>query len=236
MYLHFLYHFNPLFIHFSKTTNIPLFNISITMFAKLALQVLAVSALATGVFAKPLPVSRALISFRGESHSFNNWGGHASLNNFDNFYGADNYDNSHHNQVIVKQEDHLVCRTQQVEIIQQRLVVLQEMAKKIITEQVCEVETQTIVFEQFHASLGGFSQDLRHKSDHQVGYDRNIVNHYGDFYGSDGSLSTHDFGFKGSDVGSSTVVVGGSNWDDSTSPASVESAFSAAQEAVSNLN
>lgn len=63
------------------------------------------------------------------SQSFNNWGGHASLNNFDNFYGSDNFDGSHFSQTVVH-ENQVVCHTEQIEIIQQRLVVLQEMAKR----------------------------------------------------------------------------------------------------------
>lgn len=194
------------------------------MFSKLALFIAA--AVATGVMSAP-----TTLAARTSHISFNGWGGHQSLNGFDNFYGSDNFDGrSHFSQTIVE-EKHLVCHTQQIEIIQQRLVVLQEMAKRIITEQICEVETQTIVFQQFHASFGHFSDDLRRHSGHQVGYDSNIASHYGNIVGSDGSLSSDDFGFSGSDVGSHTVTVGGSNWDDNTSPSSVDSAFNAASEA-----
>jgi hypothetical protein len=39
---------------------------------------------------------------------------------------------------------------------------------RIITEQICETETQTIVFEQYYASLGGFSHDLTRNSNRHV--------------------------------------------------------------------
>lgn len=106
------------------------------------------------------------------------------------------------------------------------------MAKRIITEQVCEVETQTVTFEQFHASLGLFSHDLRRTSDLHVGFDSSIASHFSDFFEEDGSLSTEDFGFTGHDLGLNTVVVGGSNWNAETSPASVGAAFSAARSAI----
>ncbi|KAJ8072516.1 hypothetical protein PM082_016075 [Marasmius tenuissimus] len=193
------------------------------MFAQLAtLAIVALCAAASPLVAKP-----ATLAARG-SRSFNSWGGFDSLHNFDNFYGADNFCHTRFEQTVI-QERQVVCRTQAIEVIQQRLVVLQEMAKKIITEQICEVETQTIVFSQFHASLGEFHGDLRRHSGHQVGFDEKIIGHYGDVVSSDGSISTHDLGFKGSDVGKSTVVVGGSNWDDSKSSQSVESAYFAAQ-------
>lgn len=124
---------------------------------------------------------------RGSSHdvSFNGWGGFHSLDNFDNFYGSDNFDSSVHFSQTIVNEQEVVCHSQQIEIIQQRLVVIQELAKRsvilavpatppsldthaadsrIISEQICEVETQTVVFQQFHASLGLFQGDLRHFS------------------------------------------------------------------------
>ncbi|KAF8964283.1 hypothetical protein BDZ97DRAFT_1904564 [Flammula alnicola] len=195
------------------------------MFAKLFKTVIVASALVAGVAAKPVQLNR----LRGVS--FDNWGGFSSLSGFDNFYGTDNFIGSVESQTVVEQNTELVCHTESIEIIQQRLLVLQEMAKRIITEQVCEVETQTVVFEQFHASVGLFSHDLRRTSGHHVGFDSSITDHFNDFFAEDGSLTTTDFGFTGHDVGSHTVVVGGSNWNSVSSPASVGSAYSAARSA-----
>ncbi|GLB44189.1 hypothetical protein LshimejAT787_1601190 [Lyophyllum shimeji] len=174
------------------------------MFSKLAVPCFALATFATSVLAGPVALRpKYELAVRGFT-SFNNWGGHASLANFDNFYGVDNFDGSHFSQVVVKQDHELVCHSQAIEIIQQRLVVLQEMAKKIITEQICEVETQTIVFEQWHSSLHGFSRDLRRLTGHHVGYDRRIVSHFGEIVNVDGSFNTHDFGFTGHDLGHET--------------------------------
>jgi len=201
------------------------------MFAKLTTVVLA-SALLAGVSAKPLPYSRGLVVRTGMPQSFDNWGGISSLSGFDNFYGSDNFAGEISSQTVVEQSEEVVCHSESVEIIQQRLLVLQEMAKRIITEQICEVETQTIVFQQFSASLGSFSSDLGRTSGRHVGYDSGISSHLGSIVNSDGSLSSNDLGFSGQSCGSQTVVPSGSNWNSSSSPASVGSALSAAQAAV----
>jgi len=198
------------------------------MFAKFSALFVAV-ALATGVTSAPTRSNNALAA-RGQS--FNNWDGISSLSGFDSFYSSDDFAHLHNfKTTVVKQDSELVCHSEQVTIIQQRLAVLQEMAKKIITEQICEVETQTIVFQQYYASLGGFSHDLTRSSNRQVGYDNNIVSHYGDFYNSDGTLSNYDFGFSGSDIGSNYYVPSNSNWNQNSSPSSVGSAYQSAQAA-----
>ncbi|PPQ77474.1 hypothetical protein CVT25_011344 [Psilocybe cyanescens] len=196
------------------------------MFAKLFKTAVVASALVASVAARPMSLNR--LTARGDI-SFDNWGGYSSLSGFDDFYGSDNFIGSVSSQTVVEQSQELVCHSESIVIIQQRLLVLQEMAKRIITEQVCEVETQTVVFEQFHASLGLFSHDLRRTSGHHVGFDSSITNHFSDIVSEDDTLSTNDFGFSGHDVGASTVVVGGSNWVAATSPASVGAAYSAAR-------
>ncbi|KAK7437038.1 hypothetical protein VKT23_009112 [Stygiomarasmius scandens] len=197
------------------------------MFSKFALAFGFVSALAGSVLAAPLSTLD-----RRTVHSFDSWGGFSSLSGFDNFYGSDNFCGVIQDQTIVQQQEVLVCHSVEIEIVQQRLLVLQEMAKRIITEQICEVETQTIVFQQFIASSSRFSSDLLHVSNHQVGYDSSIVGHFGDLVDSSGSLTTTDFGFSGLDAGKNVVVVGGNNWNDATSPFSVRNAFNAAQVAT----
>jgi hypothetical protein len=207
------------------------------MFAKLATAlIVALSALSTGVTAAPLTSSTDL-GVRSGVHSFNNYGGFQDMSNFDSFYGSSNFDNSQFSEksiTIVKQQE-TVCQSQSVEIIQQRLLVLQEMAKRIITEQICEVETQTIVFEQFHSSLDGFSRDLRRDSGRSVGYDSNIASHYNSFYNSDGSLSTSNFGFTGSDLGRSYVSPSGNNYNGQKSFNSVANAYNAAKAATTTF-
>jgi hypothetical protein len=197
------------------------------MFAKYFVPFLAVSAIA--VSASPVRRDESSLARRYDWPSFNDYS--PSLSGFDDFYGCDNFGHSSFTQTVVEQQNQVVCHSQSVVIIQQRLAVLQEMAKRIITEQVCDVESQVVVFEQFHASLGGFSRDLRRYSPYQVGYDHAIAGHYGDIVGSDGSLSSNDFGFHGSDIGSNTIVVGGNNWVDGSSQISVGHAYDQAKSA-----
>jgi hypothetical protein len=211
------------------------------MFAKFAaILFVALSVFTTAVAATPVPSETgtdfATRGHGGGFHSFNNYGGFSSMSNFDNFYGSSNFDNVQFSKksITIVKEKELVCHSQSIQIIQQRLLILQEMAKRIITEQVCEVETQTIVFEQFHASLHGFSRDLRRSSGRQVGYDSGILSHYGSIIGGDGSLSTNDFGFSGNDLGHSYVVPSGNNWG-SRSSSSVGSAYRAARSTVTSF-
>ncbi|KAK0500475.1 hypothetical protein EDD18DRAFT_830155 [Armillaria luteobubalina] len=189
-------------------------------------------ALASVVLAGPLSQRR---EFRRDDVSLNNWGGLQSLSGFDNFNGVDNFSGSQSSQVVVVQEQQVVCQVQQIEIIQQKLVILQEMARRIITEQICEVETQTIVLEQFSSSISSFGSDMLRQSGKQVGFDSNIAGKISQLVNADGSLSTSDLGFSGQDVGSNTVVPAGSNWNDTTSPASVQSALAAAQKAAGSV-
>ncbi|KAF5369138.1 hypothetical protein D9757_011063 [Collybiopsis confluens] len=202
------------------------------MFAKIALPLLSLSALAGSALA--LPFNPEIQSLNRRYVSFDNYGSISSFDGFDNFYGVDNFSGeiSVSDQVVVQQEVE-VCQSVSIEIVQQKLLVLQEIAKRIVTEQICEVETQTVVFQQFLSSSSHFSSDLLRTSGLQVGYDSSIASHFSDMFESDGSLSTSDLGFSGSSLGSGYVVPTGNNWDSSSSPSSVGSAYSAALSAVS---
>jgi hypothetical protein len=199
------------------------------MFVKAALTLLSASALAGSALAAPFNPETQSLNRRYTS--FDNWGGYSSLSGFDNFYGVDNFSGEVSEQVVVQQTE-VVCESVSIEIVQQKLLVLQEIAKQIITEQICEVETQTIVFQQYISSCSHFSSDLLRQSGLSAGYDSSLVGYYGDLYNSDGSLSTSDLGFSGSLAGQSVVVPSGNNWNSQTSPASVGSAYSAAVSAA----
>jgi hypothetical protein len=116
------------------------------MFSKLS-AIFVAAALATGVMSAPTYKSNAIgmkfftllqqptnhFTTASRGQSFDNWGGISSLSGFDNFYGSDDFAHFHNfNQVVVKQDSELVCHSEQVTIIQQRLAVLQEMAKKFV--------------------------------------------------------------------------------------------------------
>ncbi|KAJ7903537.1 hypothetical protein B0H14DRAFT_3421743 [Mycena olivaceomarginata] len=173
------------------------------MFAKLALPLIAISAFATGVFSSPVSIPQG-VSRRNHGHvSFNKWNNIQSLDGFDSFYGEDDFNGFNRGQTVVESQE--VCHSVDVVIIQQRLAVLQELAKRIITENICEVETQ-------------------------VGFDRGVVEHFGKIYNSDGSFCTDDWHFSGSDLGQQTVVIK-DNWNDQSSPRSVDSAYYTARNA-----
>jgi len=216
------------------------------MFAKLAVCFLSLSALG-GVTASPLnrrswakrtvetrndaPPQNVPPQNNSEPISFDNWGGISSLDGFDSFNGRDNFDGSRNTQAIVVQQQQVVCRPQNAAIIQQQLAILQELAKRILTEQVCEVETQTIIFSQFHASLGTFRHDIQREGGRQPGFDGNVAHQIHQLVNADGSLNNIDFGFKGTDIGNQTIAPSGSNWDENKSPESVRQAMEAVKAA-----
>ncbi|KAJ7931487.1 hypothetical protein B0H13DRAFT_1958428 [Mycena leptocephala] len=101
-----------------------------------------------------------------------------------------------------------------IEIVQQKLAILQELVKRIITEQICDVQTQTIVLEQHNGALRVFRDDIQRKTvARQVGFDETIAEKFNQIVNTDGTLSVNDNGFTGSDVGKNTVVPVGNNWD-----------------------
>jgi len=192
------------------------------------------SAVASVVYASPVASTSQWTpnfgsSFDGSSRphvSLNNWGGIPSLYCFDNFYGVGNFAGFHNDRAFVSQEQNLVCRSQSIEIVQQRLTVLREMAKRIISQQVCEVEVQTFALQQFTSGLHDFSGDLRRKhGKRHVAFDREVASHVNVIVDERGELTKNDFGFKGSDVGSHLVRISGDNWNDASSPSSVTGAY-----------
>jgi hypothetical protein len=103
------------------------------MFAKTAIFSFVLTALTSNVLGSPLPSMKApALARRGfpiQPTSFNNYPNVASLHGFDDFYGVDNFDGSFNQQTVVKDKE-VVCHSESVTIIQQRLAVIQEIAKK----------------------------------------------------------------------------------------------------------
>ena len=54
------------------------------------------------------------------------------MNNFDSFFGSGNFDGSENKEVII-QEKEVVCRSEEIEIVQQKLIVIQEVAKRLVS-------------------------------------------------------------------------------------------------------
>ncbi|KAF8825110.1 hypothetical protein HHX47_DHR7000714 [Lentinula edodes] len=168
--------------------------------------VLVSTALATPLSAKRQPWDQDLINLyvRDANVSLNNYAGLQSMSGFDNFRGSGNFDGSQNAQVTVIEEQQTIC----------------------------EVETQTIVLEQFSSGLTVFQKDISRTTTKQVGYDKNVAGLVGNLTNPDGSLSTSDLGFNGTSVGSNTVVPSGSNWNNTQGPEAVQKALSAAQAAA----
>ncbi|KAL5525787.1 hypothetical protein ACEPAG_7124 [Sanghuangporus baumii] len=212
------------------------------MFARSILASAAVVVIgASGVMAKPVNFwPSAELARRTDSSSvvsvpsFNNYLGLSQMSNFDDFFGSSNFDSSLNVQTIIEQQEQVVCQTQEIEIVQQKLVILTEVMKRILLEQVCEVEVQTIVVQQVSSVMSSFSNEIGHLSSRSAGFDSNIAGLLGQIVNSDGSLSTSNLGFKGSEVGNNTVAVGGNNWDDSKSPDSVKKAKDLAKQAANS--
>jgi len=168
------------------------------------------------------------------------FGGFSSLNGFSNFCGGFSCDSN--NQVFINSGNSLSCSSVDINVVQQQLAILGELAKQIILTEICEVEVQTLAFQQFNSNFGGFQDSLLRDSSLQVGFDSSIADLFEQLF-LDGILNTNDFGFLGSDIGQNSVFVN-SNWNDNSSPESVAAALSLAQQAIaqglissnSNLN
>jgi len=199
------------------------------MIARFVIRLLSLSLLTSMVISTPFPHQKLQREILPRDYSLNNYGGFSAMSNFDDFNGANNFDGSRNEQkVVVDEKEKVVCKEEEIKIVQQRLVILKEVAKRIILEKICEVEVQLIVHEQFRSSILDFKKVIKRSSDKQVGYDSAVAGRYSDIFNADGSLSSNDLGFSGYGVGQSTIVPGGSNWDSSTSPASVSTADNAA--------
>lgn len=195
----------------------------------------AVLALATSVVASPierLPRQTPNVGPISSLNpvSFNGWGGFSCLDNFDHFYGVDNFSGCFNTQTVLEQT--VVCESVDISVIQQQLSIITEFAKRIVTTQICQVEVQTIVWSQFVAGFQSFSEDIRHVSSRHVGFDTEIASHITEIVNQQDVINTSDFGFLGSDIGSNFINVGGFNWVDGSSEHTVSQAFQAVQVAT----
>ncbi|KAF8581117.1 hypothetical protein K439DRAFT_1354957 [Ramaria rubella] len=151
------------------------------------------------------------------------------MKNFDNFYGSSDFSGT--SQTLVKNQD-VVCHSEQIEIVQQQLAVIREWYKKIITEQICEVEVQSIVHQQFVSGCEGFSSDIRRASsnDRSVSFDHNIASQITVIHDSNNECVTNDLGWQGTSVGSNAISYSGDNWNSQYSPPSVSTVYGYCQQ------
>ncbi|KAJ7773237.1 hypothetical protein B0H16DRAFT_1511608 [Mycena metata] len=230
------------FVHLAPVGFTSISQIFPTMFAATTVLFISLLSLTSEVIAKPLSFIREqalmarnapnMLFARDNNVSFSNWNNISALQGFDDFNGQGNFNGRNNDQKIVINEVETRCETVKITIVQQKLAILQELAKRIITEQICDVQTQTIVLEQHNGALEVFRDDIQRKVvTKQVGFDQQIASKFSSIVNTDGSLSVDDAGFKGSDVGQNLVVPTGNNWDNSTSPALVQAAQAAADSA-----
>lgn len=158
--------------------------------------------------------------------SLNNWGGFSSLNGFDNFFGISNFDGLSNAEVLLEQE--LQCSSSiSISIVQQQLAILAQVAQQIILTELCQVEVQMIAFQQFLLGLSGFSSDLLRLDGSQPSFDCVIAALGSSLFNSNGQLN-QNFNFQGINIGQNSQLVS-SNWNNQTSPQSVQNALAQAQ-------
>ncbi|KAK7033118.1 hypothetical protein R3P38DRAFT_3313186 [Favolaschia claudopus] len=169
--------------------------------------------------------------------SFDSFDNIPQLQGFDEFNGNGNFNGRNNDQKIVIKEVEKQCEVVKIEVVQQKLAILQEIAKRIITEQICDVQVQTIVLEQHNGVLQVFRDDIQRKTvTRQVGYDEEVASKLTNIIKADGTLSVDDNGFSGTDIGKNLVVPQGNNWDDTTGPTRVQSALDAARSALNSTS
>jgi hypothetical protein len=153
----------------------------------------------------------------GNGKGFNNYGGRQQSGNFDNFFGHGNFVGRFNQEIIV--EERIVCDQVDLRVIQQKLAVILENAKRILIEEVCDFETQIIIHEQFFGRHKDFGKDLRHGYGRRAGYDRDVADRYRDIYESNGDRKRTDMGFDGWNIGKKQVRLGqsGAGWDNNSS-------------------
>jgi len=164
--------------------------------------------------------------------SLSSWGNLPGLSGFDSFYGSNNFCGNNNQQVVLQQT--VSCQSEAIVEVQQQFAILQEFAKRVLLEKVCEVETQTIVWSQYISSLQSFSSDFSHVSGRSIGYDSVIASHISDLVDSSDNIITTNYGFQGLDIGSNLICPEASsyNWQSGVSQISVQAAQFVSQSAI----
>jgi len=200
-------------------------------FTKVAAHFILGAILATGAISTPVPQTHQTdLQSRSEAFPFNGWGGFQSLNGFDDFFGADNFLGNKNEKIILPGQGS--CRSNDIGNIQQQLFIFQELIKKLILEEICEVEVQIIIIQQFTGGFDAFEQDLFRSNGQEPGFDKEIAK-FGDqlSFDEEGKFNIQDFGFNGDDIGKNIIIIINDNYDSDKSPASIKSAFDQSESA-----
>jgi len=203
-------------------------------FFKVAAHFILGAILATGAISTPVPQSqRTDLQSRSESFPFNGWGGFQSLNGFDDFFGVDNFIGIK-NQIIILPGHQFFCKSSNIHHIQQQLFIFQELIKKLILEEICEVEVQIIILQQFTGGFDIFFNDLNRFGGKSPGFGKEIAKFGPQLFDFDGKFKIQDFGFSGKDIGKNIIIIINDNWDDDRSPQSAKNAFDISGKAKSS--
>lgn len=208
------------------------------MFARV-LRLISLAFVATLVIASPVSQKRTTLvsSTALVPVSLNGWGGFSVLNSFDNFFGIDNFSGLNNAEALLEQQ--LVCgagtgTSLSVDVVQQQLAVLAQLAQQAILTQLCEVEVQMLAFQQFLTGLSGFSNDLLRIDGAVPSFDAVIAGLGSSLFLPGGSLNTN-LNFSGLNIGQNSQLVT-SNWNNQSSFSSVSNALAQAQIAALSSN
>ncbi|KAF8733992.1 hypothetical protein RHS02_07282, partial [Rhizoctonia solani] len=179
-----------------------------------------------------LMTPRALVpvTLGGVQIGLNHQGG-----SFDDFFGVGNFAGNLNQVTIIEQQQQLVCRSIDLIRVRQQLAVIQEFAKQIILQQICEVEIQTVIIQQLNSQFVNFGRNVRRVDGGGIVPSFDIVvaqkiTEITQVISRGGNLADLNLGFLGSDIGHNSVRIGGSNWNDTSSPRSVGDAYQAAED------
>jgi hypothetical protein len=164
--------------------------------------------------------------------AFNGFGGLASLNGFDEFFGVNNFCGV---QNVIVQENVVTCQVTQVNVVQQQLAIIAEYAKQVILTQSCESEAQVLLFSQWLGGLVNFGQDLRHVNGRLPTYDSHIASQIVNVVDVTGHINVAGFDFAGSNIGSHGVTVINNNWVQDVSPSTVGFVWESAVHAAGSI-
>jgi len=199
-------------------------------FFKVAAHFILGAVLATGAISKPVPQQTELQS-RSQAFPFNGYAGFQSLNGFDDFFGADNFAGNKNQKIILPEQGS--CRSSNnIGNIQKQLFIFQELIKKLILEEICEVEVQIIIIQQFTGGFDAFQNDIFRSNGQEPGFDREIAK-FGQqlSFDDEGKFNIQDFGFNGGDIGKNIIIIINDNYDKDRSPQSIQSAFDISESA-----
>jgi len=177
------------------------------MFAKLT-TFATVAVVASSAFANPIDLTgidlAAIADTNLDGFSFNQFNDLGNFGNFDNFFGVNNFLGLQNEVNVLAQVQCLA--NSNVNLVQQQLSILAELAKQVVLTELCDPADQIIALEQFQGQIDSFSSALRGVSNLSLSFDNSIAQLGAQLF-VDGQLNQNDFGFVGSQIGQNAFLV-----------------------------